>query len=72
MVDFQHRGKGYGKILGSIANEIAFGIGLKMFATVSPDNIASFASTKAVNEIRIIKRMPNGDYYIEELPKKSE
>lgn len=70
MVDYQHRGKGLAKILGMIANEIAFNIGLRMFATVSPENIASFASTKAVNEIKIIKQMPNGDYLIEELPKK--
>ena len=69
MVDYQHRGKGLAKILGMIANEIAFNIGLRMFATVSPENIASFASTKAVNEIKIIKQMPNGDYLIEELPK---
>lgn len=69
IVDYQHRGKGLAKILGMIANETAYSIGLRMFATVSPDNIASFASTKAVNEIRIIKRMPNGDYFIEELMK---
>ncbi len=72
MVDFRHRGKGIGKILGTIANEIAYGIGLRMFATVSPENMASLESTKAVNDINIIKQLPNGDYYIEELPKKSE
>ncbi len=69
MVDCQHRGKGLAKVLGMIANEIAYNIGLRMFATVSPENIASFASTKAVNDIKIIKQMPNGDYLIEELPK---
>lgn len=69
MVDYQHRGKGLAKILGMIANEVAYKIGLRMFATVSPENIASIASTKAVNEIKIIKQMPNGDYLIEELPK---
>lgn len=69
MVDYQNRGRGLAKLLGMIANEIAYNIGLRMFATVSPENIASFASTKAVNEIKIIKQMPNGDYLIEELPK---
>ena len=72
MVDYQHRSKGLGKILGTIANKVAYSIGLKMFATVSPENMASLESTKAVNDINIIKQLPNGDYYIEELPKKSE
>jgi len=40
-----------------------------MFATVSPGNMASLESTKAVNDIEIIKQLPNGDYFIEELPK---
>ena len=69
MVDYQHRGKGLGKILGTIANKVAYSIGLRMFATVSPGNMASLKSTKAVNEIKIIKQLSNGDYYIEELPK---
>ena len=70
MVDYRYRGKGLAKILGMLANKVAYGIGLRMFATVSPENMASFQSSKAVNEIKIIKTMPNGDFYVEELPKK--
>ena len=69
MVDYLHRGQGLAKTLGKIANEIAYDLGLRVFATVSPDNVASLSSTKAVNDIRIIKQMPNGDYLLEELPK---
>ena len=70
MVDYCYRGKGLGKTLGMLANKVAYGIGLRMFATVSPENMASLQSSKAVNEVKIIKIMPNGDYFVEELPKK--
>lgn len=70
MVDYRYRSKGIAKILGALSNRIAYGIGLRMYATVSPENIASLQSTKAVNEVKIIKTMPNGDLYVEELPKK--
>lgn len=70
MVDYRYRGKGFAKILGMLANKVAYGIGLRMFATVSPENMASLQSSKAVNKVKIIKTMPNGDFYVEELPKK--
>lgn len=70
IVDYRYRGKGLAKTLGMLANKVAYGIGLRMFATVSPENMASLQSSKAVNEVKIIKIMPNGDYFVEELPKK--
>lgn len=38
--------------------------------SISPENYASLASTKASNEIKIHKTLENGDYYIEFLEKK--
>ena len=33
----------------------------KLFATIPKDNVKSIASSKAVNEVRVVKELPN-DY----------
>ncbi len=40
-----------------------------MYGSISPHNIASMESAKAVNDIKIISTLDNGDYYVEYLPK---
>ena len=49
--------------------KVAVATGIRMFGTISPDNYASLASSKAVNETRIVETLDNGYYYIEYLPK---
>lgn len=71
MVDYNHQRKGLGKAMTLILTEIAYGIGLKLYATISPDNYASLASAKAVNDIKIVRTLENGYYYIECTPKKT-
>jgi len=44
---------------------------MRVFGTISPENYASLASSKAVNEVRIVETLENGYYYIEYLPKKN-
>ena len=46
-------------------------LGLRMFGSISPKNPASMAVAKAVNEIKILETLENGDFYIEFLHKKS-
>lgn len=70
MVDYRQRGKGIAKFMGIAINNIAMHLGMKIFTTISPENYASLASTKAVNDIRIVKTLGNGYYYIECTPKK--
>jgi len=69
IVDCRWRNKGIAKKMGLVMNEIVLLLGMRLFGSISPDNYASLQSTKAVNDIRIIKTLDNGYYYIEYLPK---
>ena len=70
MVDIDYRGKGIGKVLSEVLNEVGFGIGLRLFTSISPENYASLKSVKASTNIKIISTLENGYYYIECMPKK--
>ena len=72
IVDYRYRGKGIAKLQGLAATKVASALEMRVFGTISPENYASLASSKAVNETRIIKTLENGYYYIEYLPKKDE
>ena len=73
IVDYRWRNKGIAKQMGLTMNKIIAVLNVRLFGSISPDNYASLQSTKAVNDIRIIKILDNGYYYIEYLPKnKSE
>lgn len=69
MVDYRCRNKGIAKQMGIAINGIATLLGMRIFTTISPENYASLASTKAVNDIKIVKTIENGYYYIECTPK---
>lgn len=69
IVDYRYRGKGIAKLQGLVATKVASALGVRVFGTISPENYASLASSKAVNETRILKTLDNGYYYIEYLPK---
>ena len=72
IVDYRWRNKGIAKQMGLTMNKIIAVLKVRLFGSISPDNYASLQSTKAVNDIRIIKTLENGYYYIEYLPKKDE
>lgn len=69
IVDAQRRNQGIAKLMGNVINDVVLHLGLKLFTTISPENYSSLASTKAVNDIRIVKVLENGYYYIECTPK---
>lgn len=70
IVDVNHQGKGIAKQLGVAMNAMAETLNLRLFATISKDNVKSIASSKAVNSIRIIKELPDNYLYVEYLRKK--
>lgn len=72
IVDYRWRNKGIAKQMGIATNHIAMHLGLRMFASISPDNYASLASSKAVNEVKIVKTLENGYYYIEYTSKSNQ
>ena len=69
IVDDSYKGRGIAKLEGLAMNKINEVLGLRMFGSISPENPASMAAAKAVNEVKILSTLDNGDYYIEFLPK---
>lgn len=69
MTDINHRRMGINRIMGLCSTSIAQALGIPMYGSISPQNIASMESAKAVNDIKIISTLDNGDYYVEYLPK---
>lgn len=65
MVDIDYRGKGLGIAMNKILNEVGFGIGLRLFETVSKDNLASYRSALSASNVRVVKEMPNNELYLE-------
>ena len=51
--------------MGCAMKRVARELGLRMFKSISPENPASLAVTKKVNDIKIIKKLDNGDMLIE-------
>ena len=72
MVDYRWRNRGIAKLMGLASTDIAQKLGLRIFGTISKENVTSMASSAAVNEIRIIKELPNDYVYIEYLPKQND
>lgn len=65
MVDIDYRGKGLGTAMNKILNEVGFGIGLRLYETVSKDNVASFHSAMSASNVKVVKEMPNNELYLE-------
>lgn len=65
LVDIDNRGKGLGIAMNKLLNEVGFRIGIRLFETVSKDNIASFRSTLSASKVKIVKEMPNNELYLE-------
>ena len=72
MVDANSQGKGIGTQMCLCSMDIATALGLRMFETISKENIASLRSTEKVLNTRIVKEMENGYLYIEDLGRKTE
>lgn len=68
MVDIDYRGKGLGTAMNRILNEVGFGIGLRLFETVSKDNTASYRSALSASNVKVVKELPHNELYLEILP----
>lgn len=65
MVDINYRGKGLGTAMNRMLNEVGFGIGLRLFETVSKDNVASYRSAFAASNVKVVKELPDNEVYLE-------
>ena len=70
MTDCRWQRLGINRLMNLCATEISSLLGLDVFGSISPRNKASMKSAQSANEIRIIKTVDNGDYYVQYLPKK--
>ena len=68
MVDIDYRGKGLGTAMNKILNEVGFGIGLRLFETVSKDNVASYRSAMSASYVKVVKELEHNELYLEVLP----
>lgn len=68
MVDVDYRGKGLGTAMNKMLNEVGFGIGLRLFETVSKDNVASYRSAMSASNVKVVKEMADNELYLEILP----
>ena len=65
MVDISYRGKGLGTAMNKMLNEVGFTIGLRLFETVSKDNIASYRSALSASNVKVVKELPHNELYLE-------
>ena len=68
MVDVNYRGKGLGTAMNKMLNEVGFGIGLRLFESVSKDNVASYRSAFSASNVKVVKELPHNELYLEILP----
>lgn len=65
MVDIGYRGKGLGTLMNKMLDDIGFGLGLRLFETVSKNNIASYKSAVSAGNFVVIKELPNNELFLE-------
>ena len=68
MVDVDYRGRGLGTAMNKILNEVGFGIGLRLFETVSKNNVASYKSALSASKVKVVKELSDNELYLEILP----
>lgn len=65
MVDIDYRGKGLGTMMNRLLNEMGLGIGLRLFETVSKENIASYRSAISTSAFKVVEELPHNELYLE-------
>lgn len=68
MVDINYRGKGLGTAMNIMLNELGFHIGLRLFETVSMNNVASYRSALSASKVMVVNKMDDNVLLIEVLP----
>lgn len=65
MVGMDFRGKGLGTLMNKLMNDIGFGIGLRLFETVSKDNVASYRSALSASGVKVVQELEHNELYLE-------
>lgn len=54
-----------GTMMNRLLNEVGFGIGLRLFETVSRDNVVSYRSALSASRVRLVEELPHNEIYLE-------
>ena len=65
MVGISHRGRGLGTLMNRMMNDVGFGIGLRLFETVSKRNVASYRSAMSASNVMVLEEMEDDELYLE-------
>jgi hypothetical protein len=65
MVGIDFRGRGLGTLMNKMMNDIGFGIGLRLFETVSKNNVASYRSALSASNVKIVEELEDNLLYLE-------
>lgn len=65
MVGIDFRGRGLGTLMNKLMNDVGFGIGLRLFETVSKDNVASYRSALSASNVKVVQELEHNEFYIE-------
>ena len=65
MVGIDFRGRGLGTLMNKLMNEVGFGIGLRLFETVSKDNVASYRSALSASSVKVVEELVHNELYLE-------
>lgn len=65
MVGMNFRGRGLGTLMNKLMNDIGFGIGLRLFETVSKDNVASYRSALSASRVKVVEELEHNELYLE-------
>lgn len=65
MVGMDFRGRGLGTLMNKMMNDVGFGIGLRLFETVSKDNVASYRSALSASNVKIVEELEHNELYLE-------
>lgn len=65
MVGISHRGRGLGTLMNRMMNDVGFGIGLRLFETVSKLNVASYRSAMSASNVKVLEEMEDDELYLE-------
>ena len=65
MVGMEFRGRGLGTLMNKLMNDVGFGIGLRLFETVSKDNVASYRSALSASSVKVVEELEHNELYLE-------
>ena len=51
--------------MNNMMNDVGFGIGLRLFETVSKDNVASYRSALSASNVRIVEELEHNELYLD-------